>query len=100
LPDEQLEQDEAQEERSEYLEPNELLLSAYRERQAAIAARVQALKIEEANARAQEAIAEAARDVAKVRRSAERQVALQLEMQRIAQEIEEMDVAYIVALMD
>ena len=79
---------------------NELLWFTFREQQRALTDKATAILAEQANARALEVVAKAQSDAAKVRIEAARVVAAQIELARIAQEIEELDVAYIVALMD
>ena len=80
--------------------PNELLFAGIQARQAALLARVETLQQESAEAQAKAAVAKAAQDVAKAKAARQRAADAAAEMARIAQEIEEMDVAYIVALMD
>lgn len=89
-----------EERKPEYAEPNEFLFRTYLERQERLAAQIQALKLEEEQASKREAAAKVAQDLARRVAEEARLVELQMQMQRIAQEIEELDVAYVVALMD
>lgn len=80
--------------------PNALLFADVQQRQAKLIERAEAVRVEQAAAQASAALAKAAQDAQRVRAAQQQIEAAQAEMRRIAQEIEEMDVAYIVALMD
>jgi hypothetical protein len=70
------------------------------ERQARLLDKAKRIRAEQADAQAAAVLAKAAQNAQRERAAVAQAIAAQAEIQRIAQEIEEMDVAYIVALMD
>lgn len=80
--------------------PNELLFESIRARQVALIAQAEALRQQQVVQQAQAAIAKAAADARQAAQVEALLIELQAELQRIEDEIEAMDLAFIVAMLD